>query len=111
VESAVERTVEVEYAPWAEFTDQLAGMLLKVNEHFAVNKVIPSQTIHVPQDRRRLEKCELHLFQFPNTIIGQDEVFALMLTPDSGEREETTHYGYAAQKGPPWKDIPMINPG
>ena len=93
--------VEMEAEPmeaWAEFTNELAEMIIAVNQRY---NSIPLHYIPIPIEESE-KTPELHIFLFPDEL-GQNEV--IQTFSHSGENEDTSHYGFAAQKGPPWKDI------
>jgi len=93
---------------WNELREPLMKMLTKIKMTLASNQ---NQGVYIEITKKDIKKPELHIFQFPTTKNRQIKVFAFELTPKSGDNKNTNHFGYGAQKGPPWKFYPLINAG
>jgi hypothetical protein len=96
-------------ATWVGFEDALAVMMVEVSQHYGS---IPSHTVHIEVPNQEVQEPELHIFQFPSTEKGQSKGFAVQLMPISqGIKKSQDNFVFTAQKGPPWKDMPLVHPG
>jgi transcription initiation factor TFIIIB Brf1 subunit/transcription initiation factor TFIIB len=109
VEHALEGDNGLPEGGWAGFEDALSEMQVEVGRHFAP---IPSPIVNIDGSWEGTQERELHIFRLPSKDHGRMKRAVIQLAPRSREVHQTPErFEFTAQKGPPWKDAPIINPG